>query len=217
MKNFLLLLTFILAFTSCKNKTLELPQVATPGPSEIQNYSQIWVFYKEKNNEVKAEFNRKNTIGSTHWIINIDKRLPLSEVVPVFHRIKIKRTDKSIHSVEGMNNYLSYSDIKNKKISVFSIDSIEYLRLPKKELTKLKQEEVSDYIMEFSETAIWFNKKRFSPSNWASFSLDTLSKGSIQLHFHEKLSYQDYMNYRLTLTEKLPEEVNIEKTEFVIY
>jgi len=217
MKNFLIFFTLLIAFTSCKNKTLELPQVAVSGASEIQNYSQIWVFYKEVNNKAKADLNRKNTIGTTHWVINIDKKLTLSEVIPAFHFIKKKRSGKSMHSVEGMQNFLSYSDIENEKIALFPMDSITYSLKSREELAKLEQEEPCDYILGFFENAIWLNEHKFSLDSWESFSLDSLSKGKIQLHFHEKLSYQDYMNYRLTLNQKLTKEISIETTEFVIH
>ncbi len=217
MKKFSLVLILFLALTSCRNKTLQLPQVGVAGQSEIQNYSQIWVFYKEKDNEVKADLNRNNTIGTTHWVINIDKRLPLSEVVPAFHYIKNKRSGKSIHSVEGMQNYFSYSDTKNEKIALFPIDSINFLVQTKDELAKLEQEDMCDYIIEFSNNAIWLNEHRIPTESWESLELDSLSQGKIQLHFDENLSYQDYLYYRLTLNEKLSTGVSLEKTEFVIH
>ncbi len=217
MKKLSLVLIMLLALTSCKKKSLELPQVGVSGLSEIQNYSQIWVFYKIENYKVKADLNRNNTIGTTHWVINIDKRLPLRELVPTFHYIKNKRSGKSIHSVEGMQNYFSYSDIKNEKIALFPIDSINFLMQTKDEMAQLEQEDMCDYIIEFSNNAIWLNEHRIPTESWESLELDSLSQGKIQLHFDENLSYQDYMYYHLTLNEKLSTGIRLEKTEFVIH
>ncbi len=88
MKKLLFILSFFLTLSSCTNKTIQLPQIAISGESEIQNHSQIWVFYKYNKDKIKAEINKNNTISTTNWIINIDKRLPIREVIPVFQTFK---------------------------------------------------------------------------------------------------------------------------------
>ncbi len=216
MKHFLIIISLLVFFTACKDKALELPQVAASGLSDIQNYTQVWVFYKETEQGVKAEYNRKNTISTTHWIINVDKKLPLSEVIPILKRIQTKRDKKSLHSAEGMVNYLSYSDTKDERIALFSIDSIVYNHLLREALAELEAESMSDYTIAFLEDDIWLDKKRISKNDWESTGLDSLIQGKIQLHFDENLSYQDYMYYRLSINDKIPEEVTIENMEFVI-
>lgn len=216
MKHLLFLLVFIVAFTSCKNKSLELPQVPISGISEIQNHSQLWVFYEKDNDNIKADLNRKNTIGSTHWIINIDKKLPLSEIIPIFQMIKNKREDKGLHSVEGAKNFLSYSDVLHEKIALFPFDGIQYMMQSSEEMAKMEQEIPCKYILAFSEEAIWLNEHKFSLKAWDAFSLDSLTPGRIQLQFDTQLTYQEYMYYRLSVGEMLPKDVILESTEYVI-
>lgn len=209
-------LILALSISSCSNKEILLPQIPISGISEIQNHSQLWVFYKEKDGKIEADLNINNKITTTHWIINIDKRLTLKELVPVFKTIKEKREKKSIHSIEGMNNYLTYSDIKNKKIALFAMDSIYFMTLSKEKMETLKQENDSFSIIEFSAENILLNSKSFSANKWDSMILDTLSKSNLQLVFSEELSYQKYLEYRLKIQNKLSEDIHVNSLEYVL-
>jgi len=215
MKKFLFFLFLSIVLSACHNKTLDLPQVAVSGVSEIQNYSQIWVFYKHDKDAIKAEINKNNTISTTHWIVNIDKRLPLSEVVPVFHMIKAKRAKKTIHSSENTKDYLSYSDVKDNKIALFSMDSIQYILLPKADIDVMLSEKSCKNTLKFSPDIIKINEQEILPNLWSSEQLVGLDSGCIQLVFDEKLSYQEYMQYRLELGVYLKPEQEIEPTEFI--
>jgi hypothetical protein len=42
----------------------------------------IYIFLEQKKKDTLAEVNRKNSIISTNWILNVDKRLPLRLVIP---------------------------------------------------------------------------------------------------------------------------------------
>ncbi|HIP48361.1 MAG TPA: hypothetical protein EYG92_05285 [Lutibacter sp.] len=218
MRSFKIVFLLILVFSivSCTNKTVELPQLPISGESEIQNHSQIWVFYKEKDGKIEAELNKNNRITTTHWIINIDKRLTLKELVPVFNIIKEKRELKSMHKKDGMNNYLSYSDIKNKKIALFAMDSLYFTMQSKEKIAELKQSNINTHAIAFSKESIRLDGNSFPINQWNSMVLDSLSKGRVRLEFSQNLSYQEYLKYRITIQNKLPKEMYIEKLEYVI-
>ena len=216
MKKYILLSFLVVVLSTCANKTVQLPQVAVSGVSEIQNHSEIWVFYKFDNDKIKTEINKNNTITTTHWIINIDKRLPLSEVIPVLQMIKAKRAKKTIHSVDGVNDYLSYSDILDKKIALFQINTIQYMMLNESELATLEKEKPCDYILKFSDEVITLNNQKHYPSEWRKQLLDSLDSGCLQLYFDKHLSYQSYMKYRLELNTYLPKGVTVESTEYIL-
>ena len=207
---------FLFSIVSCSNKELQLPQLPISGESEIQNHSQIWVFYKEKKGEIEAELNINNRITTTHWIINIDKRLTLKELVPVFKIIKEKRELKSAHKKEGMKNYLSYSDINNKKIALFSMDSINFMKQSREKMDILKLSNKTVHTLKFSKDTILLDAKSFPINTWDSMVLDTLSKDNIQLVFNHKLNYQEYLKYRMTINTKLPKGIHVENLEYVL-
>ncbi len=215
MKNYFLFLFLSLILISCSEKSVSLPQVAISGQTEIQNHSQIWVFQDTTEGSNKAAVNKNNTISTTNWIINIDKNLPMSEVIPVFQMIKAKRAKKSIHSAEGMKDYLSYSNTLDKNISVFSIDSIQFMLLSKEKLVTLNQDKICENTINFSPNDIRVNTKKYAVSQWNKELLTSLKTGCVQLQYNQNLSYQKYMEYRLSLAAFLPEDISIETTEYV--
>ena len=216
MKKYIYLPLLIFILIGCVDKSVSLPQVAISGKTEIQNHSQIWVFQDiTKEGSIKAAVNKNNIISATNWIINIDKHLPMSEVIPVFQMIKAKRAKKSIHSVEGMKDYLSYSNTLDKNISVFSIDSIQFMLLSKEKLAMLNQDKICENTINFSSNDIRVNNKKYTVSQWNKTILDSLKTGCVQLQYNEDLSYQKYMEYRLSVIGFLPKGVSIETTEYV--
>lgn len=210
-----LLLICVLLF-SCEKKEILLPQVAVEGVTGIQNHSQIWLFFESTDEEIKAELNKNNIITSTHWIINIDKRLPLSEVIPILQKIKNKRAKKTMHSVNGMMTYLSYSDTASKKIALYSIDNTQYIMQSFEDFEKLEEAKPSKHLIDFALDRIEINNRRISPDKWNHALLDTLSQGSLQLQFNSKITYQDYIKYRLSLIDKLPNDIEIKSLEYII-
>lgn len=216
MKNLIFLLSFFFLFNSCKKKTIQLPQVAVPGISDIYNHSQIWVFYKQDKDEIKAEINKNNTISTTHWIINIDKRLTLSSVVPALNMIKAKRAKKSVHSAEGMNNYLTYSNIQDNKIAMFSMDGIQYMMLPKSEIHEIINKESCKHTIEFDQNFIHIDGEKIQTKDWDKPKLESITDGCLQLIFNENITYQQYMEYRLQISSVLSDKVQIETVEFII-
>ena len=216
MKRYIFLPLLIFILIGCVDKSVSLPQVAISGKTEIQNHSQIWVFQDiTKEGSIKAAVNKNNIISATNWIINIDKHLPMSEIIPVFQMIKAKRAKKSIHSVEGMKDYLSYSNTLDKNISVFSIDSIQFMLLSKEKLATLNQDKTCKNTINFSSNDIRVNNKKYTVSQWNKTILDSLKTGCVQLQYNEDLSYQKYMEYRLSVIGFLPKGVSIETTEYV--
>ena len=58
----LLVLPFIMF--SCVKKEVKIPTLGEKGIQEIQNHSQVWLFFEVKNNDTIAVVNRKNTIST---------------------------------------------------------------------------------------------------------------------------------------------------------
>jgi len=216
MKKYLFILLFTPLLIACANKSLQLPQVAVSGVSNIQNHTEIWVFYKFDDQKVQADINKNNTISTTHWIINIDKRLPMDEVIPVLQMVKAKRAKKTIHSVDGVHDYLSYSDILDKKIALFQIDGIQYLTLTNAEIKTVEKEKPCNYTLIFSNDYFMINSKRYARSEWSQSLFTSMQKSCIQLQLDANLNYQNYMKYRLELNTFLPKSSTVEATEYLL-
>jgi len=76
MKYLSLIVLFV--FMACGNKEdILLPKLDTTIVQNIEDHSPIYIFFRTKGKDTLAEVNRKNSIITTNWIFNIDKRLPL--------------------------------------------------------------------------------------------------------------------------------------------
>ena len=207
MKKILFLVVTLTLFTSCTKTVLLLPQLNITGETAIQNHSEIWVYYDEDTKQ--ADVNKNNLITTTHWIINMDRRLSIAETTPVLQMVKSKRAKKSIHSAEGMRDYIGYSNTLDKNVSAFRIDSITYIMLPKAEMKTLNTNN-SCTIIDFKPSSISINEKEFTLEKWNTSVLDSI-KGCVQLQYDQRISYQKYMEYRLSI----PKELKVENIEYV--
>ncbi len=210
----ILVLTLVwMMIASCSKKEVFLPQVPVSGKSNIENHSEIWVFYNEKAKDSKAELNKNNLITSTNWILNIDRRLKMYEVIPVFQMAHAKRAKKSLHSVDGMIDYISYSNTKDRNISVFPMHDKKYLLLTWDELQKLNQEKICPNEMIFYQDRVKINGLIFNSNEYLD-QLKKLKKGCVQLIFDSKINYQQYMMYRLETEDRLPANNSLAPTEY---
>jgi hypothetical protein len=205
MKKLVLLFVSILSL-SCAKKDVKLPILAEEGIQEIYNHSQVWLFFESKNNDTTAIVNRKNTISSTHWIFNIDKRLPLKAFLPSIIELQHKHAN-SIHSKEGMHNYFSYADTISKKLSFFEFDTIIYKTdsILSKYYIKTNSEKYLNYYninLTFNPNNVWINDAKIDKSAFKSTLLEFIdfsSEGNqtmLHLNFNHKMLYQDYLFYK---------------------
>jgi hypothetical protein len=215
-KHYVILIFVFLGLWSCAKKEVELPIIPVSGTTEIANHSQIWVFLNFDEKKMKASVNKNNTISTTHWIINIDKRLPMDEVVPVLEMIRAKRDKKSVHSADGMQNYLSYSNSKDKNISLFPINTIQYLVLDPIGYEDLIANYGNDYFIHFKETGFSFNKVNYKMESFNASLFDTLQKKPFHFFFDGTIPYQTYLEKRVLLSSIAPKDLPIDHTEYIV-
>ena len=88
----------LMGLFSCNNTEVLLPQENVSVMKKITDHSPIYMFFKtEENPNFKEKLdtivavNRKNSIASTNWVFNIDKRLPLNWLFRKLCNYKKKR------------------------------------------------------------------------------------------------------------------------------
>ncbi|MFD0761241.1 hypothetical protein ACFQZW_04035 [Lutibacter aestuarii] len=207
MKKILFILPFLMI--SCAKKELKIPTLAEKGIQEVFDHSQVWFFYEVNNNDTLAVLNRKNTISSTHWIFNIDKRLPLKTFIDDIITLQDKHAN-SIHSKEGMHNYFSFSDTISQKLSFLEFDNVVY----KKDSILSKyfiKENRNNYLnfnninLVFNPNNVLLNDSKIEKGDFKETLLefiDFTSEGKqtmLHLNFNENLLYQDYLAYKTML------------------
>lgn len=131
MKKIVILISLLSLF-SCEDKPVLLPQVDHTILAKIEDHSPIYMFFKTEKKDTLIDVNRKNSISSTNWIFNIDKRLPLRLVVPEVIKLQAKK-EGSAHKSSTSENYFSYSDSIQKQLAfipftklTFTLEQPEY-------------------------------------------------------------------------------------------
>ena len=131
MKCFSLYLIFL--FLSCGNKEdVLLPKSNVVIVSNVEDHSPIYIFFRTKGKDTLAEVNRKNSIITTNWILNIDKRLPLRLVIPEVMKLQEKKRSEVAHKNELAQNYYSYADSIHKNMAFLPFTKVYYeMKKPK--------------------------------------------------------------------------------------
>ncbi|HWS60923.1 MAG TPA: hypothetical protein VN182_08340 [Flavobacterium sp.] len=118
---------FVFVFFSCGNKEdILLPKSNVTIVSDVVDHSPIYIFFRTKGKDTLAEVNRKNSIISTNWILNIDKRLPLRLVVPEVMKLQEKKRSEVAHKNELAENYYSYADSVGKNLAFLPFTKVYY-------------------------------------------------------------------------------------------
>jgi hypothetical protein len=189
-KLFFFVLTFLLF--SCNDKKIFLPLADTTIVSDVKDHSPVYIFFKTDKKDTIAEVNRKNTISTTNWIFNIDKRLPLKLIIPEIIKLQEKKNN-SEHKNKESQNYFSYSNNIKKSLAFLSFTNTHYYfdKKPK------------------SGVIIFFNKKNevfintiLVKKSELEKQLSTLIPATYILCFDKNCSYENYIQNKIFI-EKL--------------
>jgi len=223
MKKLLLIIPFIIF--SCAKQEVKLPTLNIKGILEVHNHSQVWLFFDIKNNDTIASINRKNTISTTHWLFNIDNRLPLKAIIPAIIKLQYKHAN-GIHSKEGMHNYFSYADTISNKLSFFEFDKTVFKTdsVLSKSYIKTNSEIYKNYNninLTINPNNTWINDAKMENGELKSTLLEFIDFSSegkqtmLHLNFNQNLLYKDYLAYRTMLESILAPHILINKIEFI--
>jgi hypothetical protein len=224
MKRLVLLIVYFL-IVGCAKRDVKLPTLAEKGVQEIHNHSQVWLFFELENNDTTVIVNRKNTISTTHWIFNIDKRLPLRTILPSIIELQDKHAN-SIHSKEGMHNYYSYADTISKKLSFLEFDNVIYQTdsILSKYYLKTNSEKYLNYFninLTFNAENVWVNDVKIEKSAFKSTLLEFIDFSSegkqtmLHLNFNQNNFYQDYLYYKTLIFSLNNEFIITNPIEFI--
>lgn len=120
-------LIVLLVLMSCGNKEdILLPKSDTTIVGNVEDHSPIYIFFRTNGKDTLAEVNRKNSIITTNWIFNIDKRLPLRIVIPEVMKLQDKKRKEKAHKNENAQNYYSYADTIGKNMAFIPFTKVYY-------------------------------------------------------------------------------------------
>jgi len=117
----------LLLCVSCGNKEdILLPKADRSVVKEVVDLSPIYIFFRTKGKDTLAEVNRKNSIITTNWILNIDKRLSLRLVIPEVMKLQQRKREEKEHRNELALNYYSYADSIGKNLAFIPFTQVYY-------------------------------------------------------------------------------------------
>ncbi|HKO75837.1 MAG TPA: hypothetical protein VJU52_01390, partial [Flavobacterium sp.] len=126
MMKYLFGIVVLLCF-SCGNKEdVLLPKADQTIVKEVVDLSPIYIFFRVKAKDTLAEVNRKNSIITTNWVLNIDKRLPLRLVIPEVIKLQQRKREEKEHRNELAQNYYSYADSIGKNLAFIPFTNVYY-------------------------------------------------------------------------------------------
>ncbi|WMI64609.1 hypothetical protein RBH94_11115 [Aestuariibaculum sp. YM273] len=222
MKHFLLLIISIL-FVSCgKEKSVLLPEVSHSKITEISDVSPAYLFYDITQKD-SVELNRKNLISTTNWLVNIDKRLTLNQVIPHITFLQNKKK-KASHKNKEARNYYTCNNTNKTTLGFIDFTDVEYIKTNKNSVNSLLHQDINSQFIFFSKTGELFiitpDLEPFIKETTKDHLFEdlraTYSSGStISLRFSKDLTFQEYISIKSILENIAPEDLNIAHQEFI--
>lgn len=125
MMRYLGLFIFLTLISCGKKEDVLLPKSNVTIVKEVSDLSPVYFFLRIKGKDTLVEVNKKNIIGTTNWIFNIDKRLPLRLVIPEIIKLQTKRKN-GMHDNPLAQNYYSYADSIGKNLAFLPFTKVKY-------------------------------------------------------------------------------------------
>ncbi|GAA3571293.1 hypothetical protein [Snuella lapsa] len=221
MKYILLVTTLLLIWSCGEEKVVQLPEINHSKINEITDVSAAYIFYDTTRPD-SVELNRKNLISTTNWLVNVDKRLTLKQAIPKIILLQEKKRDAKFHKNEKSKNYYTCNNASLKNLGFIEFTNIFYFpEFPEhSDLTENKAAIAVNFNNDGSIIIINPSDKPAVKKTTAEDLLNNLklldiSENNIYLHFHEDLTFQDYISYKSLLLKNNLKLLKISNQEFL--
>ncbi|CAM3898323.1 MULTISPECIES: ExbD/TolR family protein [Flavobacterium] len=225
MKKLLLLFSIVL-FASCKKEDVQLPQTNASVTTELTDHSAVYMFFRAEENDTLVEVNTKNSISTTNWVFNIDKRLSLDLIIPEIKQLQAKKKQSS-HTKEGAINVYSYADSIKKTLAFLPFTDVQYKY--DDQFSKFFIKEHSDLYATYNNLTINFNKDnaitvdgndvpREELVDFIKDFANFMSDGKmtiIHLNFDKRLTYGEYIQNKILAWQLTTDIIQLSSYEFV--
>ena len=228
MKYFILLFTALFVFSCGKDKVVLLPEISHSEITDIKDVSAAYIFYDETKPD-STELNRRNLISTTNWLINVDKRLTLKQVIPHIKFLQDKKGNSS-HKNENARNYFTCNDTSRKSLGFIEFTEVVYheetiREYNKNDVCKTKpDQEIYVKVRSLDSISIHFATGDCASTNPTNkydllngIKSDLIQEGVVILHlgYYKNSSFQDYIAIKSKLNSLDLGHVVISKDEFI--
>lgn len=223
---YLSLFLVLLTFSCAHEKSVLLPEIENAEVTEVVDISPIYIFYDETKTD-SLEMNRNNVISTTNWLVNIDKRLTLGQVIPKIVFLQNKKRDAEVHKNENSKNYFTCNDTSIENLGFLEFTNTIY------KMNSILPNVSSDYYNS-KEKRIILDFKSFNDIKFVTLYNDSIIKKStlktlqtdletlsneavydIILNINDQLTFQDYITFKSSLSKVKSANVTINENEFI--
>lgn len=215
-KTIKILLIAFLCFSCSKDKAVLLPEIESANITMVHDVSPAYIFYNEKSPD-SIELNRNNLIITTNWLVNIDKRLRLEQVIPKIQFLQNKKRNAKMHKNEAAKNYFTCNNLSENNLGFIDFTNIYYkteaLELPKNTYL-INIESLNKIEISTSESST----KTTSKDNLISdlkMMKDNSKQTTILLHFNKNLTFQEYISLKSELSKIESPTLVISNNEYI--
>lgn len=209
----------LLLLVSCgKERIVQLPEIKSSEITEVLDVSPAYIFYDPTASD-STEFNRKNLIGTTNWLVNIDKRLKLKQVVPHLQYLQAKRDKKGMHTNENARNFFTCNAIAQSSLGFLDFTDVNYQNSAKalsngNSACIMTINNLNDVTFSMiPETNMEFSKENLK-TVFDGLVKDKHDKSvTIVLNFNKGLSFQDYITVKSELQKIKLDKIIIDSNE----
>jgi hypothetical protein len=228
MKHYTVLLILLILFSCGKDKSVLLPEIEHAKVTEVLDVSPAYIFYNEVQPD-SVELNRKNIIGTTNWLINIDKRLSLEQVIPKIKFLQNKKRNAEVHKNENAKNYYTCNDTSIQNLGFIEFTDVVYQDISLRDYFKYKQRSekmsVALNVISMNSYSLELSYNENSDSEVYSNIEDVITKikdyykkeqdFNLYLLFHSKLNFQEYITIKSKMQDIKEKDIPIDNNEFI--
>ncbi|WP_264558848.1 hypothetical protein [Flavobacterium sp. N2270] len=223
MKKISITLVAFLLIVSCKKEDVQLPKADISVMKDITDHSPIYMFYE---NDSVVDVNKNNSISTTNWVFNIDKRLPLGIVIPEIMKLQYKKANSS-HKKEGAINVFSYADSIGKNLAFLPFTDVQYKI--DKDFSKFFIKKNAEAYMPYHNFTVNFNNENKITvdgndiereelvdfiKDFADFTNDGKTT-ILHLNFDKRLTFGEYIQNKILIWKLNSDKIQISSFEFI--
>ncbi|WP_333877854.1 hypothetical protein [Flavobacterium sp.] len=208
MKKIALLLIPMLFLSCGDDKEVLLPVAKETLVADVKDHSPIYFFFKLEEKDTIVDVNRNNSISSTNWLFNIDKRLPLRKVILEVKKLQNKK-EGSAHKNTLSENYFTYTDTVKKSLAFMPFTKVHF---------KLEKPDFNIVYFHLDRNdLVHFNELVFAKSQLQEFINKLPKQSRIYFSFDKGMSFGKYIEWTFFVKQLDYKENSIKVNEKRVY
>ncbi|NNK40600.1 MAG: hypothetical protein HKP45_08120 [Winogradskyella sp.] len=225
-----LLILFLLVYMSCDNERIvQLPEIENATITQVNDVSAAYIFYDETQAD-SSLLNRKNLISTTNWLVNVDKRLLLYQVVDDITFLQNKKRNATVHKNEKARNYFTCNDISIKNLGFLDFTDVYYKQTDAAHNLRENENYNNHWILTCYTNkafALHYPNEDFELTidpnelttslNVVTDVIDLQKSKQILLQFEDAIAFQNYITIKNTLQQTKHPDLTIVSEEYLFH